>query len=174
MSDSSLIKIVRNVPSIALFTHMFKIIWVNLNLKNCAWHFVSYTSRKSIKCLLKKKHNRMPWIHPTVGKVYPTRHLRPSVHIHLIAVYVTLYVSVSLTLSSDLQVSAAWRIWPYWIHREARATFSSPTATDLPAGFQAAHSQDFSVLRDTKSQCPPLLGEFSHESLTQLLFPWSP
>lgn len=44
-----------------------------------------------------------------------------------------------------------------------------------PAGFQASHSQDFSVLWDMKSQCVPLLGEFGQKSLTYfVLVPHKP
>lgn len=87
MSNSNIIKIIKNVPITALFAHEFKIVWINLNLKNCAHDSLSYISGMSTKIsFLKLQQNAMD--HPAVGRVQPTGSLRPSVCIHVRAVCV--------------------------------------------------------------------------------------
>lgn len=85
MPDSSVST--KMVPGSALFTSVFKSVWINLNMKNCRHHSVSYTSGMSPKICFS----------PTVEKVGSARQLGPSIQMHLIAVDIIIaWLSISI------------------------------------------------------------------------------
>lgn len=148
MSDSSIIT--KTVPGSALFTSVFRNVWINLNMKNCGHRSVSYTSGMSPKICF----------YPTVEKVCSARQLGPSIQMHLIAVDIII-AWLSISILNIVQ-------WPWSFLSLAYMVLLNPEGSKClifcshsQQVSRLAHSQDFRVLWDMKSQCAPLLGEFS-------------
>lgn len=160
MSDSSVIT--KTVHGSALFTSVFWNFWINFNMKNYGHHSVPDTSGMSPE--------RCFYPHSWKGifckalRALNSNAFNCSWHYYCMTKYQHVkYCPVTLKFSQlgMYAIKSIGKQVPYFLLPQ-------------PGSFQAAHSQDFSVLWDVESQCDPLLGEFSQKSLTNLISPCFP